>query len=187
MKLTFSLILTFLLAFLLGCSTENPLCTDNYCVTGEIFLRSQLLEDEAFSEIAVNESSLIASFANTDFRTVEPLETTDDPPDSNLLMAIIEDVSENGVDSQYNGQTVTVSGTVVWKSEPGTGIVIYKDTHLDAAYEGSAIFFIFGKEQGDLLDQYTLENDYTFTVRIGSILPPKDGEEFYSIAGFLAE
>ena len=42
-RLTFSLILTlFLLVLILGCETINPLCTENYCVEGEIYPRSEL-------------------------------------------------------------------------------------------------------------------------------------------------
>ena len=31
-----------LIPMLLGCSSENPICSDNFCVTGEIFLRSEI-------------------------------------------------------------------------------------------------------------------------------------------------
>ena len=58
-------VLMVLIAMLLGCSTENPLCSQNYCVDGEIFLRSQLFEDEEFSEVNIVESDFIAAFANT--------------------------------------------------------------------------------------------------------------------------
>ena len=57
--------MTVLIPMLLGCETENPLCSDNYCVSGEIFLRSQLFEDEEFSEVDIVESNFIAAFANT--------------------------------------------------------------------------------------------------------------------------
>ena len=58
--LTFSLIVTAII-FTLGCSTENPLCTDNYCVEGEVFLKTDLEEDETFDELpgTVSEQSLI--------------------------------------------------------------------------------------------------------------------------------
>ena len=37
--------LTFLM-LTIGCSTENPLCTDNYCVEGEIYPRAWLDSNE---------------------------------------------------------------------------------------------------------------------------------------------
>lgn len=56
-------LLTFLLIPLLfaACSTENPLCTDNYCVTGEIFPRADLDDDATFDMLpaTVNEAKLI--------------------------------------------------------------------------------------------------------------------------------
>ena len=44
----------------IACSTENPLCTDNYCVEGEIFVRSEL-GDREFSELpaTVNEERIL--------------------------------------------------------------------------------------------------------------------------------
>lgn len=37
-----------------GCSTENPLCTDNYCVEGEIYLKTELQEGQAFEDAPAN-------------------------------------------------------------------------------------------------------------------------------------
>ena len=43
----------------IGCSTENPLCTDNYCVEGEIYPRGDL--DGDFSQIAIDDSVILAT------------------------------------------------------------------------------------------------------------------------------
>ena len=48
-----------LMIFTFGCNTENPLCTDNYCVEGEIYPRSELVGD--FSPIAVDDSIILAA------------------------------------------------------------------------------------------------------------------------------
>lgn len=47
--------------FILGCGTENPVCTDTYCITGEVFLRSELEEGQPFEELpaTVSEQELI--------------------------------------------------------------------------------------------------------------------------------
>lgn len=50
----------FCMAFA-GCSTENPLCTDNYCIEGEIYLKSELAEDADFDPMpgTVSEATLL--------------------------------------------------------------------------------------------------------------------------------
>ena len=55
------LLFTFSLLSLNGCSTENPLCTETYCVEGEIFLKTDLEVDETFETLpaSVDEQSLI--------------------------------------------------------------------------------------------------------------------------------
>ena len=45
----------------IGCSTENPLCTTNYCVTGEVFAKSDLDDGQSYDDVpaSVSEQSLI--------------------------------------------------------------------------------------------------------------------------------
>jgi len=50
-----------LLVSVIGCSTENPLCTDNYCVTGEIFPKSELEEGQSFEVLPIDESALVVA------------------------------------------------------------------------------------------------------------------------------
>ena len=45
------LILMLSLLLCVGCSTENPLCTDTYCVKGEIFFKEDLNADEPFDRL----------------------------------------------------------------------------------------------------------------------------------------
>ena len=65
MKLfTFSL-LAIAIVFSFGCSTENPLCTDNYCVEGEVFAKSDLEDGQSYDDLpaSVSEQSLIDLFS----------------------------------------------------------------------------------------------------------------------------
>ena len=65
MKLfTFSLFV-IAVVFSLGCSTENPLCSTNYCVVGEIFEKSDLEQGQAYDDLPANisEQSLISLFS----------------------------------------------------------------------------------------------------------------------------
>jgi len=52
------------LSFVIGCSTENPLCTDNYCVTGEIFEKSELTEGQDHGTLPLDEAALLAALEN---------------------------------------------------------------------------------------------------------------------------
>ena len=177
-------VLMVLISMFLGCGTENPICSENYCVSGEIFLRSSLFEDEEFTEVAIIESEWL--------RLLTQVETTPQPimpaqSSDATLSNIISDVTINGEDSKYNGETVTVTGFVVWKSDNGESVVIYKNASLVHAYEERAIFFIVSKTKGIKLDQYTSPNSYTFTVKINAILPPEGIKEFYTIGSVLSE
>lgn len=55
------LLTVLVLSFVIGCSTENPLCTDNYCITGEIFSKDDLEADQPFEVLPIDESALIAA------------------------------------------------------------------------------------------------------------------------------
>ena len=173
-----------LMIFTIGCSTENPLCSTTYCVDGEIFLRSQLLEDEEFSEVNVVEQSLIAAFANA--TPVTPIETTPNPVETDLsLMDIINDAGTGS--EAYLNQTVTVTATVVYKSDDGTGITLYKNANVIEAVKENATFSIISLDDPIPLAGYTVGNTYTFTVFIKTILPPNEDRAFYSIGAVLVE
>ena len=65
-----------LMIFTFGCNTENPLCTDNYCVEGEIYPRSELVGD--FSLLAVDDSVIFATLV-TGTQPVEVNPQTQNP------------------------------------------------------------------------------------------------------------
>ena len=173
-----------LMIFTIGCSTENPLCSDNYCVSGEIFLRSQLLEGEEFSEIDVVESQLLAAFANVTPQT--PVETTPEPSEVSLADIIADAAAGN---TTYVDQTVTITGYVVWKSDAGTSMVIYETNNFLASGAESAAFFISTKVADDPVElaNYVVGVSYTFTVYIYGILPPNENRNRYAIGANLSE
>ena len=55
------LLTIFVLSFVIGCSTENPLCTDNYCVTGEVFSKDELEAGQTFEVLPIDEAALVAA------------------------------------------------------------------------------------------------------------------------------
>ena len=78
------LVLLITIAIFLGCETVNPLCSDTYCIEGEIYLKSDLEEGQTFDNMpgSVDEEMLI-----------------------NLLTV---DVGE------YDFQPITVTGKIDW-------------------------------------------------------------------------
>ena len=188
MKLfTFSLLI-IAIVFTIGCYTENPICSDNYCVSGEIFLRSKLKEGEVFSEINVVESSLIAAIANTTVATpVETTPLTPDPP-AETGVTLMDIINDAGTGSEtYLKQTVTITATVANKSDDGTAITLYKNANVLEAAKEKAFFVIISLDDPIPLVGYTVGNTYTFTVFIKVILPPSENRAFYAIGASLAE
>ena len=63
----FLCITTLICLCILGCGTQNPICTDNYCVTGEIFPKTEL-NGRAFDEMpaTVNEAEILALLNESD-------------------------------------------------------------------------------------------------------------------------
>ena len=57
----FMLVLLIAIAVCLGCETVNPICSDTYCIEGEIYLKSELEADATFDVLpgSVNEETLI--------------------------------------------------------------------------------------------------------------------------------
>ena len=49
---------------LTGCETQNPICSDNFCVVGEVFPRSEL-DNPHFSEVDVDDSVIFATLVGT--------------------------------------------------------------------------------------------------------------------------
>lgn len=62
---------TLICLCILGCETQNPICTDNYCVTGEIFPKTEL-DGRAFDEMpaTTNEAEILALFESDTNRDV---------------------------------------------------------------------------------------------------------------------
>ena len=102
--LFFALMIVCIL-FLFGCHTENPICSDNYCVSGEIFLRSQLRENDEFSEIDIVESDLIASFAGATPRPAETAINTD----ADIIETDVLTVSNSLKNNDFSIQSTFIS------------------------------------------------------------------------------
>ena len=165
MKLfTFSLIV--IVVSTLGCSTENPLCTDNYCVEGEIYARSELADDAAFSKLAIDDSVILATLVSTP----TPVETAPDDAkttdDTVTLADIVTDVASNGVNSSYKGQTVTITAAVRYTFDAtetrNSGATLH--THNE-----QISFFVDDSDGADDLAHLATGTSYTFTLFIRNV------------------
>ena len=108
MKLfTFSL-LVIALAFILGCSAENPICSTNFCAVGEVFPRSELDANAAFSEVDVDDSQILTVLVEPPKPTPQTTPVPETTPESDIDDLLTVDVGE------YNFEPVTVTGKLDW-------------------------------------------------------------------------
>ena len=170
-------ILLFLLLTVIGCSAENPLCTDNYCVTGEIFPRSDLEIGAKFSEVAIDDSQLFAVLAG-----VTSVEATTDKPTTTeentvTLADIVSDVADGG--TTYLEQTVTITATVRFKLTTGS-ITLVTDSD-------DVSFFVTTYDDPDRFSDLEEGTAYIFTLYIRDIDPPASVFGRYNIWSNLPE
>ena len=121
--LTFSLFV-IAVVFTLGCSTENPLCTDNFCVEGEIYPRSELAAGQEFSELAVDDAAIFATLAGTppvkSRRTVTFVGATPRGGEITAYGTITVTFNNPPTDVRVSAGTVTVRGTTATITGPFT-------------------------------------------------------------------
>lgn len=119
-QLTLLFVLTAILA-ITGCSTENPLCTDNYCVEGEIYPRSELADDATFSEVEVDDARLLAAIGNIP----APVEITPDT-DVNITETDVSTViaSLKADEPTFKGAFISVSAVVDRYTEDGSALYL---------------------------------------------------------------
>lgn len=149
---------------LTGCETQNPICSDNFCVVGEVFPRSELEAGQEFSEVDVDDSRILAVLVGTP-QVVDAQPRTPHTNGTQTFANIISDVENKGVNSAYNGQTATVSATVAWKHESGDTLTISEDGN----FRKGVVFFITSFDDASKLNQYSVGKTYTFTVYIRDI------------------
>ena len=147
--------MTVLIPMLLGCSTENPLCSDNFCVEGQIFPKDHLIFDEEYSEVAVDEVVLLNIVATAR----PPIPALTNTPS---LSNIVAHVTAGGRDCL--DQTYTITG-IVDHNLIGIG---GKSITLVSGND-DITFFISSYDDPELLQDYAVGEAYTFTTHIDSI------------------
>lgn len=164
---TFSLILIAILIFSIGCNTENPICSTNFCAIGEVFPRSELEAGQAFSEVDIDDSVIFATLIGgvTPVDTT-PVETDVDKAPAVTLANIVNDVAVNGINSTYKEQTVTITAAVNFTFDAtatrNSGVTLY--THNE-----HIIFFVNDPDGADDLAHLKNGTSYTFTLFIRDV------------------
>ena len=154
MKLyTFSLFLILSLAFSIGCGTENPLCTDSFCIVPRDAVEGEVIE--------VDETKVLALIAKTTEVDQPPI-TPVAPPTDVSLSDIVASAARGS--TQYVGQTVTIQGTVRFNFvDDGLGSITLQ-TNNDLVS-----FFVTAYPNPETLRHYIEGNSYTFTLFIRGI------------------
>ena len=164
-----SLLLLISTSFVFGCSSENPICSDNFCVAGEIFPRSEI-GDREFSEVEVDDAVIFATLA-----TVKPVPSVEKPipaepntvletPVNGITKTTVASIVSNTLagDSRFEGTLVEITGTVDWISND-RGAISLETNNPDV------IFYV--RASGDTLDRafktnFTEGTSYTFQLYI---------------------
>ena len=90
---------------IIGCDAQNPVCSDNFCVVGEVFPRSELDPNQEFSEANVDDSKILAALATTPQPATTQPETQPESDPTDLTTADVGD---------FAFQPVTVTGKLDW-------------------------------------------------------------------------
>ena len=144
-----------LITILFGCESQNPICSENFCLEGEIFPRSEIGNRE-FSEVDIDDAVIFATFANTTLTTpaTEPIPVDIDPtPKEGItkttIATIVSDTLAGG--TRFEGTLVELTGTVDWIAEDDDALT-FKTNNPDID--------LFVRAYGDLAEG-TFKNAFT--------------------------
>lgn len=176
-----TLFILYLFTTSLGCGTENPICSDNYCVTGEIFPKSELDPDTTYDEVRIDEATFLSMLANTQppTPTETPAVVMDPPQPGVTLKDIITNVGTGN--KTYLNKTVTVTGFVVYRDKRGDALTLHTNTSFIDSAKQPAVFWISSFGNPKALEAFSLKSRHTVTVTIYLIEPPKGTSTYYSI------
>ena len=150
--------------FAIGCSTENPLCTDNYCVEGEIYPKSDLAAGVEYGDLPIDDAVIFATLA----AGATPVETTS--PDTVALDTIVADAAMGG--TTYIGETLTITAPVRFVFDGSISLLTQTQR---------VSFFVKNPKNPEKLNVFQEGRTYTFTVDIVDIEPPDAEFNWYAI------
>ena len=112
MRYLFLGLYTVLLALLvmMGCSSDRPICGDTLCVTGEVFLKSELPAGAEYDSVNVDESGLLAFLRNPDTIATPALEISPPIAETIKFADIVADVEAGG--NSFMCKIISITATV---------------------------------------------------------------------------
>ena len=164
----------------LGCTAENPVCSENFCVIGEIFPRTDLEDSEysEFSEVDVNDARIIAVLTGTETLTTpeEPTRPRAEPSEPEVSRVNLEDIVVNalGGGRDYVGKIVYVKAKFQVPRLPGQQLRVRT---------GTSVRFYIDDSGNSAHIQDPIKNwEYDLVIRIRDISSPiNDEENYYTI------
>lgn len=166
--IVFSLFLTIFVSTV-GCNAENPICSTNFCAIGEVFPRSELEADQAFSEVDIDDSIIFATLVGATPIEATPV-TPPIQPTSTTFANIVADAAAGG--TKYVGNTVTVTAPVRFVLEGGVSLVTKNEL---------VTFYVKSLDAPEKLDALVEGKTYQFTIEITSIAPPDEEFDTYAV------
>ena len=164
----------------LGCTAENPVCSESFCVIGEIFPRTDLedLEYSEFSEVDVDDARIIAVLTGTETLTTpeEPTRPRAVPSEPEVSRVNLEDIVINtlGGGRAYVGKIVYVKAKLQVPRLPGQQLRVRTGT--------SVRFYIDDSGNPARIEDPVKNWEYELVIRIKDISSPiNDEENYYTI------
>ena len=79
-----------------GCESQNPICSENYCLVGEIFPKDELQPNQVFDELPgnINEAQLLSLFSENPNSQIKHL--PNDPDDVFYINGVVNYIDPNG-------------------------------------------------------------------------------------------
>lgn len=159
-RLNLLLLIVFIAFVSAGCETENPLCTENFCVEGVVYPIDELDPDQSYDELEIDDELLLEiigkNVGNIDITFVR----TDEVEVAATMEEVVADVL-NGR-ARYQGLAIIIDAVVSWRSADDLAITVVADDDVD--------FFIVspGLEE-PLSADILVGTEYTFLIYIWDI------------------
>ena len=159
--IAFLLYATLMCVFVMlaGCSNENPICTDSFCLIPRDAVDGEVTEIDESKALAFLETLAVDTPEATPVETPEATHT-------NTLTDIVNDVVIHRDASRFIGQEVEIEGVVkfnFFQSHDRGAITL--ETGI-----GSVIFYITDFDTPATLNDYEPDQSYTFNLFIRSVL-----------------
>ena len=167
-------VLMVLISVFLGCGTENPICTDTFCLVSRDQITGEVIE--------IDESKVLALIAR-DSQLAPAVEATPQttPESNNTFADIISDAANGG--TTYLNQTVTITASVRFNlASRGSSTSISLETDTEEVF-----FFITDRDNPENLHGFSELATYTFKVYIRGIYPPDEEFDDYSVFAHIVE